>query len=396
MIDDVQLMRLALAEAIKGRGRTSPNPLVGCVIAKGGLILAMGFHRRAGEDHAEVDALRKLAFSAPGCTAYVTLEPCNHHGRTPACTEALIKAQIERVVVATEDPNPGVLGQGIARMRAAGIRVEVGLCREDAERLNEVYLHTMRCGRPFVAVKIAQSLDGAVATARGQSRWITGTKAREHGHRLRDEYDAILVGAGTVAADNPRLTTRLPDGRNPRRIVVNSGADLDPASKVFSPRTAGGCILAVTRKAPAAIRREFVKQGVDVLVCRRARATDDGQRTTGKARATGKATDNGQRTTDNRHHGHVDLGHLFEQLAARDITSVLVEGGSAVLGSLFDHKLVDKVYAFIAPMILGGASLRAVGGRGASTLGHAPRLIGLEFRPVGQDLMVVGYPSYPA
>ena len=363
MPDDHSLMLLALEQAQRARGRTSPNPMVGCVIARDGQVLATGFHQGAGLPHAEAEAVAKLQGSAVGATAYVTLEPCNHQGRTPPCTTVLLKAGLERVVIAMRDPNPAVTGGGVERLRAGGLQVDVGECAQEAARLNEAWLHRLETGRPFVIAKIAQSVDGAVATARGQSRWITGELARQQGHVLRDQCDAIMVGAGTVRADNPRLTTRVSGGRNPLRLVVCSGAELDPKSRVFSPRAPGGAVLAVTRKALRRQRGLFSARGVCVLPCRAQR-------------------------------GRVDLKHLLALLPARGVDSLLVEGGSTLLGALFGQRLVDKVYFFIAPLLLGANAMGAIGDWGPARLVNAPRLRDVAFRSVGEDLMLTAYLDY--
>ena len=357
-------MLAALNEAARALGRTRPNPVVGCVIARGDRILGVGHHARAGTDHAEVAALKHAGTRARGADAYVTLEPCDHWGRTGPCSEALIEAGVKRVFAGMRDPNPIVNGRGAKRLAAAGIKVEVGLLEAECRRLNEAYVRYIRDGRPFVVVKIAQSLDGRVATRTGQSRWISGPGARRAGHVLRNQLDAILVGRGTVAADDPKLTCRVHGGRDPVRIVLDSKALTPPSAKVVTAarHSHAPTWIVVGKDAPARRRVSLERAGAEIIVCR-------------------------------TRHGRIDLEALLSLLRERELTSILVEGGPTVTGSFFDYGLVDKVHLFLAPIMIGGEGARAsVGGRGVAELSDAWRLEGCHFRVWRDDLELIGYP----
>jgi diaminohydroxyphosphoribosylaminopyrimidine deaminase/5-amino-6-(5-phosphoribosylamino)uracil reductase len=354
-------MKKALRLAARALGRTSPNPAVGAVLVKNGLALAEGWHEKAGQAHAEIVALRQAGAAARGATMYVTLEPCSHYGRTGPCADALIAAGVKRVVAAVRDPNPLVSGRGLARLRAAGVEVAEGVLADEAARLNEVFFKWITTGLPFVAAKYAMSLDGKIAARTGDARWISGEKSRQEAHRLRGRYDAIMVGIGTVLADDPALTCRLPGGRNPLRIVVDSLARIPPAAQVLRDGQAP-TLIAATDKAPperlAALRR---LPGVTVMVL--------------PDRA-----------------GRVDLPELLRQLGRDKITGVLVEGGGGLHGSLLAERLADKLYAFIAPKIIGGADAPGpVGGAGAALVAEAWRLRGFKVRKSGEDLLIAGY-----
>lgn len=358
---DEEYMKIALELAAKARGCTSPNPLVGCVIvAPDGTIVGRGWHHKAGLPHAEVNAMADAGERTRGATAYVTLEPCSHYGRTGPCCEALIKAGIRRVVAATGDPNPKVSGRGFARLREAGVEVTVGVLEKEARRQNEVFLHWVTTGRPFTALKYAMTLDGKIATASGDSKWITGEDSRREAHRLRSWYDAILVGKGTVLADDPSLTCRLVEGKNPVRVILDTHAELPADRKVFTDGAAE-TILAVSEKVPAARWQPLAERpGVSVLPLP-------------------------------EQDGHIDLGALLDALGRRPLTSLLVEGGSAVHGAFFDAGLAQRVYAFIAPSLLGGReNLTAIGGRGAAAMADRVLLDEVTVRRTGPDLMVTG------
>ena len=358
---DEMFMREALRIARNAEGRTSPNPLVGAVIVRDGIIVAEGWHRKAGTPHAEVHALRMAGDLAKGATLYVTLEPCAHVGRTGPCAVAVRDAGIRRVVVAMSDPNPLVAGKGLQILRDAGIEVTVGVCETEARWLNEVFLHWITTGRPFVVLKTAMTLDGKIATASGASKWITGEAARLRVHELRDRYDAILAGIGTALADDPSLTTRLPDrtGKNPVRIIVDSNARLPLTSNVVTDGQAQ-TIVAVTEAAPEERVAALRAHGVDVLTC-----------------GTGS---------------HVDLVQLMQELGRREIASVLVEGGGTVNFSLLAAGLVDKVHAFVAPKIVGGRTAKTpVEGEGFAQLADSVQLTQLTAESVGGDVLLTGY-----
>lgn len=353
---DQAAMTLALAEAVKGLGRTHPNPAVGAVVVKGGRVIATGFHARAGEPHAEAVALKQAGRRARGATLYVTLEPCDHHGRTPPCTEAIVAAGVTRVVYASTDPNPLVDGKGARRLRAAGVAVKGGVLAAEAEALNRPFFKAMRTGLPWVTLKAGITLDGKLATASGSSKWITSAASREAAHHLRDLSDAILVGAGTVEADDPRLTTRLPGGRSAVRVV------LDPALRL-GPRAA----LADTREA-----RTIVVTAAD-LASPRAKALAARGVELWRAPAP---------------RGRFALRPLLRRLAKAGLLHVLVEGGAQVHGAFLSAGLFDELVLFVAPSVFGHAALTWTGGLLAKTPAKALRFEGLHAERVGDDLMV--------
>lgn len=357
---DRQLMTRALQLAAKGTGQVSPGPLVGCVIANSeGEVLGEGFYVFEDIKHAETYALEQAGALAEGATAYVSLEPHAHHGRTPPCTDALIEAGIARVVAPTEDPNPKVLGKGFAHLRAAGLEVSVGLLSREAEMLNEKYLHFMRTGRPFVHLKLAASLDGKIATRTGDSRWITGTEARRRVHELRHEYDAILIGAGTARADDPLLTDR--SGKKRRlplvRIVLDETFELSPESQLV--RTADDSPVLIFAGHSV---RESAALPPQVEVIRDSA-------------------------------GGRNLPALLAELGRREIQSLLVEGGAKVAGHFLDEGLVNKVSFFTAPKIIGGRDAPgAVQVKGAEKLSESIELEDLVVTQLGRDVEFTGYP----
>ncbi len=369
-------MAEALRLAEKGKGTTSPNPMVGCVIVKNGEIIGRGWHERAGEPHAERFALREAGEKAAGATAYVTLEPCNHFGRTPPCSEGLITAGIREVHVAMLDPNPIVAGRGIKRLQAAGIKVHVGQHEAEAKKLNETFIHYITTRRPFVIAKWAMTIDGRIATHTGHSRWITGPRARAYTHQTRHEVDAILVGRGTALADNPRLTTRLDDmsndhgekqtPRHPLRVVLDSYGSLPTSLQLFDPTLPGNTLVATTERASERWLEQLHAQGVMSVVL--------------------PADAN----------GHVALQPLLEELGRRQLSSLLVEGGGEVHASFFAQELVNKVHAYIAPKLVGGRQAPGpLGGVGVGTMPEAVQLTWQEVKPLGQDLLMIADVSYP-
>ncbi len=359
MQHDEEYMALALRLAQSASGRTSPNPLVGAVIVKSGRLLSCGWHHQAGKPHAEVEALRQAGKEARGGELFVTLEPCSHYGKTPPCADVIIEAGIRRVVVAMVDPNPLVAGKGIEKLRRAGIEVMVGVLEAEARRLNEIFCKWITTKRPFVVGKVAMSLDGKLATASGESKWITGDKARLCGHRLRDNCDAILVGIGTALADNPLLTARVPDGKNPLRIVLDSHARLPLDSRLVQDKTAK-TLVAVTAEAPFSKVEALEKEGVSVW------------------QSKGK---------------EIDIEALLNFLGEREICSVLVEGGSRVLGSFLTASLLDKLYLFLAPRLIGGdKALSAFGGSGIAHLASTPFLVDKTVQVLADgDILISGY-----
>lgn len=360
---DSYYMQMALDLAGKALGRTSPNPMVGAVVVKGDRVVGTGFHARAGNPHAEVLALAQAGEAARGATLYVTLEPCCHHGRTGPCTEVVIRAGVRRVVAAMTDPNPLVAGCGLKRLAEAGLDVASGVMEAEALRLNEVFVKYITTKVPFVVMKAAMTLDGKIATRTGQSRWITGPEAREYVHRLRDRYDAIMVGVGTVLADDPSLTTRLPEGggKDPVRIIVDGNARTPPGAGVIQRSSGASVIIAVTTKAPRERVRALQESGAHVLVI------------------------------DGPGPG-VNLPGLLAELGAREITGVLVEGGAGIHGSMLEAGVVDKVVWFIAPKFFGGAEAPGpVAGRGVVAPGDAYLLRDVEVCRFGEDIGLVGY-----
>ncbi len=365
--EDERWMARALALAERGRGLCTPNPMVGAVVVSEGRLVGEDFHARAGGPHAEAEALRQAGDRARGATLYVTLEPCNHQGRTPPCVDAILRAGIRRVVVAAGDPNPRVRGGGTRALREAGLEVLSG-CREDEARAcNRVFLAAMERLRPHVTLKCAMTLDGKIAAFDRSARWITGDAARLEAHRLRSQSDAVMVGIGTVLADDPALTVRLdpPWPREPLRIVVDSGARLPLAARLIDSGTPARAVVAVADEAPAERLARLEARGVTVLSC--------------------KSRD-----------GRVDPADLCARLFALDVTGVLLEGGSELNGAFIEAGLVDRVAIFIAPLLIGGATApTAVGGHGR-LLSEAIRLQSLEARPVGPDWLIEGDVVRPA
>lgn len=414
---DEKYMQLALQYASFAKGRTSPNPLVGAVIVKDGRIVGTGWHRKAGTPHAEIHALNMAGELAKGATIYVTLEPCAHEGRTGPCAEALVKAGIARAVIATIDPNPQVSGKGVDILKQAGIDVTVGVCEKEAKQLMEVFLKWIATGRPFTVWKTAMSLDGKIAAAGGESQWITGDEARAFGHGLRDEYDAIMAGIGTVLADDPSLTTRLnegaqkplaegrwvaasladknitPVGHSPVRIIVDSLARTPLDSEVVTDGKAA-TIIAVSPKAPAQRIAALRQAGVEVLMVPPGQKNSENSKapeTAGSAEPP-EAPEASETSEDTG--AKVNLTRLMEMLGdkSRGITSVLVEGGGTLAFSLLEAGLVDKVHAFVAPMLLGGQTAKgALGGAGFSHLAEAPRLKDVTTELLGSDIHITGY-----
>ena len=351
-------MERALGLGLRALGTTSPNPAVGCVIVRHGEVVGEGWTHPPGQWHAEAHALRQAGERARGATLYTTLEPCNHYGRTPPCSEAIIAAGVAEVRIAVRDPNPNVAGGGIARLNAAGIRTRVGECADEARHLIEAFAKHSATGLPFVTAKFAMSLDGKIAARSGDSKWISGEESRQFAHLLRARTDAIMVGINTVLADDPQLTARDADGnaneRQPMRVVLDGRGRMPRDAKMLS---APGDTLLVTAELTS-------MEGM------------------GRTEVVAMSGDDGR----------VDLRALLAMLGERDVTSVLVEGGGAVLGSLFDLNMVDKVVAFVAPVIIGGKdAISPVGGKGIAAMEDAMRLRDVEVRRFGEDVAVIGY-----
>jgi len=357
-------MRRALDLAAQGRGRVEPNPMVGCVVARGAEIVGEGYHTRYGAPHAEVEALRVAGKRAAGATAYVTLEPCCHHGKTPPCTDALLAAGVARVVYALDDPFPLVAGGGAARLRAAGVEIESGVHSDEARRLNAPYLKLLTKKRPWVVAKWAMTLDGKLAAASGDSRWISGEASRGVVHELRGRCDAVVVGAGTAAADDPLLTVRLPQGaspaRTPLRIVVDDRATLRLDSQLARTAHDVPVLVAAAAAAPTEQVAALRAAGCEVVEL------------SGASRAE-------------------RLAQLLDELGRRRFTNVLVEGGGTLLGALFDLDEVDEVHAFIAPKLIGGAhATTPLAGAGLAKMAEARALDDVEIRQLGDDVYLSG------
>jgi diaminohydroxyphosphoribosylaminopyrimidine deaminase/5-amino-6-(5-phosphoribosylamino)uracil reductase len=368
MTPDEKLMSLALTEARKGWGRTSPNPMVGAVVAKDGQVISKGYHHRAGEPHAEVMAITAAKGQTVGSTLYVTLEPCNHQGRTPPCTAAILKAGLKRVVIGARDPNPSVAGNGASYLAARGLSVTTGVLEGHCLDLIEFFRKYITTALPFVILKSAATLDGKLATVTGDSRWITGEKARRVVHRLRNGVDAILVGRGTVEIDNPSLNTRLPGrarGRDPIRLVLDTYLRSPLDSKVFDPATGGPTIAVCGPEPPAKAVAALEKKGVRIWSLPLVK-------------------------------GRVSLGGLLQRLGGEGLTSLLIEGGATVnYAALVEERIVDKALFFYAPKIVGGTSAPTlVGGSGIRAMSEALNMDIVKFRHLGPDLLMEAKPRY--
>ncbi|MFQ5846767.1 MAG: bifunctional diaminohydroxyphosphoribosylaminopyrimidine deaminase/5-amino-6-(5-phosphoribosylamino)uracil reductase RibD [Candidatus Methylomirabilales bacterium] len=355
-------MQRALSLAARGRGRTSPNPMVGAVLTRHGAIVGEGYHAYAGGDHAELSALKAAGGSARGATCYVTLEPCAHYGKTPPCTQALIEAGITEVAIATYDPNPLVAGKGVRSLREAGVSVKVGLLQEEAVRLNETYVKYMRTGEPFVFLKAALSLDGKLATRTGDSQWMTGALARHRVHEMRNTLDAVVVGIGTVLKDDPMLTTRLggPEDRDPLRVIVDSRGRLPLTARLFRAGSPPPLVAVGPRTSPARLRR-LQERGAEVTVL------PPGE-------------------------GGLSLPALTRELGRRQITSVMIEGGGKLATSALHAGIVDKVILMVAPILIGGKTAPTLlQGDGVEKLAEALRVKQLTVERIGEDLVLEGY-----
>lgn len=355
---DIAMMREAIALARHGRQTAAPNPMVGCVLVRDGVVVGRGWHARPGEAHAEVMAIADAGESARGATAYVTLEPCNHTGRTGPCVDALINAGVSEVVYAVADPNPLAAG-GAARLAAAGVATLSGVAEKEARELMRGWLHSAHYARPLVIAKVAMSLDGRIATRTGQSKWLTGAPARRLAHELRADMDAILVGKGTLSADDPALTARLDQTTfTPLRVVLDTDGSSHPGAKAYE-RSGRGALLVTTRACPDARRRRFEASGVDVAVC-----------------GTGP-------------NGQVDLTDALAALHHRGVLSVMVEGGGAALGAFLDADLIDELHLFYAPILLGGGK-PGFDGIGVDQVANGNNFVFDAPEPVGVDFVIRG------
>jgi diaminohydroxyphosphoribosylaminopyrimidine deaminase/5-amino-6-(5-phosphoribosylamino)uracil reductase len=356
-----KMMRRALVLARKGIGKTGPNPAVGCVIVRDGVIVGEGWHRQAGTSHAEVHALAGAGDAARDADVYVTLEPCAHFGKTPPCADALIGAGVGRVFAGMVDPNPRVRGRGLDRLRAAGIRAVSGLLEDACREVNEPFIKHVTTGLPFVVLKSALTMDGKSATSSGDARWITNERSRRFVHKLRSQVDAIMVGVGTVIADDPELTCRIPEGKDPLRVVVDSKLKVPLNARLFHLQSRAKTIVAAVSGEDAKIAgiREF---GADVLLCR-------------------------------EKDGRVDLHDLLARLGAMNVQSLLLEGGSTLAGEALRQGLIDKVMLFFAPKLVGGDGPGLFAGMGAARMEDAVRLRDTTYTRFGADILIEGYPE---
>lgn len=355
---DVSFMQQAIRLAKKGRGWTNPNPMVGCVIVKNGKIISKGYHKKVNQAHAEIEALNAAKEDLKGATLYVNLEPCSHYGRTPPCINAIINAGITKVVCSITDANPKVKGKGIEILKKKGIEVTRGLLRAEARKLNEAFFTFHEQQQPFIALKFAASLDGKIATKTGDAKWITNENARNYARKLRSEYQSVLVGINTILHDNPHLGVRTPGKKDPIRIIIDSSLKIPLESRVLRDNNV---LIATTTNANQYKKKLLQKKGITLLSCGNKK---------------------------------VSLTLLLKELVRREIISVFVEGGGNILGSFVDKKLINKVYAFHAPILIGGRNTTtAVEGNGAQTISHAIKLTDISFRRFSDCFLTVGYPK---
>lgn len=357
-------MRRALSLARKGVGKTSPNPAVGCVIVKDGVIIGEGWHKRAGGHHAEVHALELAGDAARGADVFVTLEPCNHTGKTPPCTEALIRAGVGRVVIGMRDPNPTVTGGGLSRLMQAGICVEESGMENECRALNRPFIKHVTTGLPFVTFKCAMTLDGNIASITGESRWISCEASRKHVHRMRAANDAIMVGVDTIIADNPQLTVRHVQGRNPVRVIVDTRLRTPESVEVLGGRLARKTIIATTESNPK-VHLRYTQQGATILVC-------------------------------DEFDGRVSMQDLLPKLGKMGIQSILLEGGSRLAGDMVRNGLIDEFVMFIAPKILGSDGFAPFALNGITSMADSFRLKFGHVTHIGDDLLVIAYPESTA
>ncbi len=361
--NDQSFMKMALREAVKARGRTSPNPLVGAVIVRDGEVVGRGCHKRAGTPHAEVNAIQNAGDKTRGAEIYVTLEPCNHQGRTPPCTKAVLEAGLRRVVIGMPDPNPGVAGGGAAYLQSQGLAVSTGILEDDCRKINRPFIKLVTKGVPWVIMKAGLSLDGRIAAANGRPGWITNEKSRRFTHRLRDQADAILVGIGTALNDDPSLTTRLPGAghQDPLRVVVDSSLRLPPAARMLTQQSTAGTLIFCAAGAEAGRKGSLMAAGAEIVEL----PTVAGQ-------------------------GRPDLHLMLQELGRRGISSLLVEGGSRIHASFLSQGLVDQANLFYGPLFMGGDAVPLAGPLGPGSVDEAPRLREINCRRFDNDVMIEG------
>jgi len=391
MTDEYYIKR-TLRLAVRAQGMTSPNPLVGAVLVKNGRILSEDFHRKAGTPHAEALAIAKAGEKISGSTLYINLEPCCHtEKRTPPCTKAIIRAGIKKVIISMKDPNPQVSGMGIAELQRAGIEVRTGLLEDRAQRLNEAYIKYITTGKPFVTLKIAMTLDGKIATPEGESKWITGEKARKLVHRLRSSADAVLTAIGTVKADNPHLTARFRGSKNPVRIVIDPNLEIPLHANILKvpPET----IIVTRSTGDKAVGSEENMKMSNPPIPPLIKGGWGGLLKSSFEKKLDHLTQSGVKFIEFKE--KLDLQWLMEKLGKLQITSVLIEGGSSLNAHALEDGIVDKVILFIAPKIIGGKdSYPAVGGKTFRRLEEAYRLKDISIRKIGDDFFIEGYVQY--
>jgi diaminohydroxyphosphoribosylaminopyrimidine deaminase/5-amino-6-(5-phosphoribosylamino)uracil reductase len=395
--DDDAHMKRALVLATRGEGAVEPNPMVGCVIARGRRVVAEGYHRRFGGPHAEIEALRACDYKARGATVYVTLEPCCHFGKTPPCTEALIEAGVSRVVFALRDPFPKVHGKGMRRLRSAGIRVDAGLRREEAIRLTAPYLKLQHTGRPWVILKWAQTLDGRIATRTGDSKWISSESSRRRVHRIRGRVDGILVGLQTVVRDDPELTCRgVRARRTATRIVLDPHLEIPAKSRLVQTAKSVPVLVVTSREAMQTRRAKSLEwAGVELLGVRTVRSLSRppsdrpaGSRshTSGSRRYTSRSRSHTGSVMGSNPETELNLGAMLDALGQRGMSNLLVEGGAWTLGSFLDEELADEAMVFVSRRLLGGAdAVAALGGRGPARIADAIEPARVERTRCGTD-----------
>lgn len=358
---DITYMKRALRLASKGIGKTSPNPAVGCVIVKNGKIIGEGWHQKAGTPHAEVHALNQAGLAASGADVYVTLEPCCHSGKTPPCCNALIAAGVKRVVAAMSDPNPLVSGGGLQALREAGITAECGLLESEAISLNRPFIKHTTTGRPYMLYKCAMTLDGKIASVTGESRWISCEASRRLVHKLRAQYDAVMVGVDTIIADDPQLTVRHVRGRDPLRVILDSNLRTPESVRVLSGANSGKTII-VTAETDQEMHRRYTRSGASIMVCKRSG-------------------------------GRVDLADMLQRLGAMGIQSILLEGGSRLAGEALSQGLIDECLFFYAPKVIGSDGFSPFAMTGITGMDQAFRFTPVSTSKIGSDIVIKTFPE---
>ena len=355
MISHKKYMDLAIKLAERGKGITSPNPMVGCIVVKRGRIVGKGFHKKAGTEHAEVLALNDAGKKAINSTLYVNMEPCSHWGRTPPCTERIVEAGVREIIIGMKDPNP--LVDGFRELKFRGLKTKIGILEKDAKKLNEVFIKYIKTKRPFVILKVAMSVDGKIATSTGDSKYITSKEARTYVHQLRSDVDAVMIGLNTLLRDNPELTPRLVKGKDPMKIVVDSSLKIPKSCNLM--KDPAKLIIATTSKAPKNAVKKLQQKGINVIVTK-------------------------------SKNGMVELQDLMKQLGKHEITSVMIEGGSQLNSSAIKEGIVDRVLIFTAPKIIGNG-IGAIGSLGIKKINNAINLKNPLTRKIGKDLLIEGY-----